>query len=99
MTNQELLAALEKAGITTANTGGLLNTEQYNRFIDTVVDQSVFLKAIRFERNIAAERDLDSIGVGNRLWHKPVENTEPGDDKIKTIITGKRTLSDEMTWI
>lgn len=93
MINQELLVMLQKAGITTANTGGLLNTEQSNKFIDTVVDQSAFLTSIRFERNIARARDLDNIGVGNRLWHGPAEDTEPNDNKLKGVTTGKRTLT------
>lgn len=95
MNEQELLTLLEKAGITTANTQGLLNTEQSNAFIDTVIDQSNFLKTIRVEKNIGRARDLDNIGLGSRLLHKPIENEEPSDDKIRGILTGKRTLTPE----
>lgn len=93
MDNAEFLAQLEKAGITTGNTGGLLNTEQANKFIDTVVDQSGFLKSIRIERNIARARDLDNIGISSRMWHHPVEATAPADNKLKGVTTGKRTLT------
>jgi len=95
MNEQELFALLEKAGITTGNTQGLLNTEQSTAFIDTVVDQSAFLSRIRVERNIGRARDLDNIGLGSRLLHKPAEDTEPADDKLRGVIVGKRTLTPE----
>jgi hypothetical protein len=93
MDNKELLALLEKAGITTQNTGGLLNTEQATKFIDTVVDQSAFLKSIRIEKNIARARDLDYMGAASRLFHKATENENPADGRIKTVTTGKQTLT------
>lgn len=93
MTNQDIMVLLQKAGITTVTTGGLLNTEQSEKFIQTTVDQSAFLKSIRIERNIGTARDLDTLGVGTRLLHKPVEDTNPNDDKLKGVIVGKRTLT------
>lgn len=92
MDEKQMLAFLAKAGITTQNTGGLLNAEQAAKFINTVVDSSQFLKEIRVERGIGTARDLDIIGTGSRLLHAPVEDTAPDDDKIKGVITGRRSL-------
>jgi len=93
MNNQELLGQLQKAGITTTNTGGLLGAQQANHFINTTVSQSSFLKQMRVETGIDTTRDLDFVGVGNRLLHAPVEDTAPDDNKLKSINTGRRSLT------
>lgn len=93
MDNNQLLDQLQKAGITTANTGGLLGAQQANHFIDTTVKQSSFLKDIRIEKGIGVSRDLDFVGVGNRLLHAPIEDTPPDDSKLKAINTGRRSLA------
>lgn len=94
MTQEELIALLEKANITTVTTGGLLNTEQANRFIETTLSQSAFLSSMRKETGIGTARDLDTMGVGTRLLHAPAtEITAPTGDQIKGVTTGKRTLT------
>lgn len=94
MDNQELLnQSLLKAGITTQNTGGLLGAQQAKRFIQTTVKQSLFLSKMRIETDINTTRDLDFVGVGNRLLHAPVEDTPPDDSKLKIINTGRRSLA------
>lgn len=93
MNNTELINQLQKAGITTSNTGGLLGAQQSAHFINTTVNQSSFLKQMRIETDIDTTRDLDFIGVGNRLLHAPVEDTAPDDSKLKIVNTGRRSLS------
>lgn len=90
MTQEELLTMLQKAGISTA-TGGLMPEEAKNRFIDATVDSAEFLKMVTTERNIAVTRDIDSLGVANRLMYKATEQTEPGT--IRTITPARRQLT------
>jgi hypothetical protein len=90
ISNRVLIA---KAAITSADlaTGGKLNPEQANKFIDYMVDQSAFLKDIRTERMGAPTKDLDFIGVANRIIRKGVEATEPTE--TAGIQTSKKQLN------
>lgn len=90
ISNRTLIA---KAAITTAalNTGGRLNPEQANKFIDYMVDQSAFLKDIRTERMDGPTKDLDFIGVASRIIRKGVEATEPTE--TAGIQTSKKQLN------
>lgn len=74
-------ALLAKDAITTADlaTGGKLNPQQADKFIDYMVDQSAFLKDIRTERMDGPAKDLDFIGVASRIVRKGIEATEPTD--------------------
>ncbi|HZW38306.1 MAG TPA: hypothetical protein VFF33_03310 [Ignavibacteriaceae bacterium] len=92
MNNTTLMTLLEKSGITTSNTGGLLNAEQADKFIQTTVNQSALLKDFRIENNIGTQRELETIGTGNRLLHAPAEDTVPADNLIRGVTTAKRTL-------
>ena len=49
ITNEQLIAMLQKAGIT-YSTGGILPAEARNAFIDATIEQSDFLKMISVER-------------------------------------------------
>ncbi len=91
MTQEELLAFLRKANID-VNTGGLMPEESAGKFIDTVIDQSQFLKLVRTEKGIVKQRNLDTIGVSTRLMYKSVEGTDPTSGEIKAISVGQRTL-------
>ena len=84
---------ISKSAITSADlaTGGKLNPEQANKFIDYMVDQSAFLKDIRTERMNAPTKDLDFIGVASRIIRKGVEATEPTE--TAGIQTGKKQLN------
>lgn len=86
-------ALIAKAAITSADlaTGGKLNPEQANKFIDYMVDQSAFLKDIRTERMAGPTKDLDFIGVANRIIRKGVEATEPTE--TAGIQTSKKQLN------
>ena len=90
ISNRVLIA---KAAITSADlaTGGKLNPEQANKFIDYMVDQSAFLKDIRTERMAGPTKDLDFIGVANRIIRKGVEATEPTE--TAGIQTSKKQLN------
>ena len=93
MTNEQLLAELKKAGITTDNTGGLLAVEQYNKFIDTVVAMDAFMKKIRVERGIATSRELNLMGVKSRILRGATELNTFVDGDLQQVITGKKTLT------
>ncbi|NSW82534.1 MAG: hypothetical protein HPY90_04535 [Syntrophothermus sp.] len=86
-------ALIAKAAITSADlaTGGKLNPEQANKLIDYMVDQSAFLKDIRTERMTGPTKDLDFIGVANRIIRKGVEATEPTE--TAGIQTSKKQLN------
>ncbi|WP_422444363.1 hypothetical protein [Thermoanaerobacterium sp. DL9XJH110] len=90
ISNRTLIA---KAAITSADlaTGGKLNPEQADKFIDYIVDQSAFLKDIRTERMTGPTKDLDFIGVASRIIRKGVEATEPTE--TAGIQTSKKQLN------
>lgn len=90
ISNRQLIS---KAAITTGAlaTGGQLNPQQANKFIDYMVDQSAFLKDIRTERMDGPTKDLDFIGVANRIIRKGVEAAEPTD--TAGIQTSKKQLN------
>ena len=89
--NNELIEQIQKSGLLTSD-GGIMPPEAANKFIDLTVDQSNILKKISIEKNIAAERFLDTIGVGNRMIMKAGEPavTSPGD--IKKPALTRRSL-------
>lgn len=89
ISNRQLISK----AITTSNltTGGLLNPEQANKFIDYMVDQSAFLKDIRMERMDGPAKDLDFLGVSSRIVRKGVEATAPTE--TAGIQTSKKQLN------
>ena len=92
MDNAQILAEIKKAGLLTSD-GGLLNTEQVKQFITDTVDSSSILKQIRVERDIATTRQLNIMNLEGRLMHKPTEDTEPADDKLRKPTFSNRDLS------
>ncbi len=60
--------------------GGLLNTEQSNRFIDYMFDVTVLGKECRVERMRANERDFDKIGIGQRIVRLATEAVDTGQN-------------------
>lgn len=90
ISNRQLVA---KAAVTTQSlvTGGRLNPQQADRFIDYMVDQSAFLKEIRLERMTGPTKDLDFIGVESRIIRKGTEATEPSE--TAGIQTSKKQLN------
>ena len=65
--------------------GGLLNAEQANRFLDFVVDQSVLMQNSRVVRMRASSMDIDKLSVGTRLMQKATEATNDGSNAAVTF--------------
>lgn len=68
--------------------GGLLNTGQYDRFVEMSVDQSVMLKDARVVRMHSAVMELDKIATSGRVSQlrtegvAPATLSEPGFSKV-----------------
>lgn len=76
MSTDELL---QKAVDTTdLSAGGILSTEQANRFIDLVRDQSVMLQEARVVKMRSAVMELDKIATTGRVSMLKAEGTAPG---------------------
>lgn len=86
--NRRLLAK----SISTAdlNTGGHLNPEQSNKFIDYMVDNSVVLKHCTVIRMKSDTYNLDNIGVQSRIIRAGIENEAPTN--VAGVSTGRRQL-------
>lgn len=89
--NNELIEQIQKSGLLTSD-GGLMPPEAANRFIDLTVDQSTILKKLSVEKNIASERFLDTIGVGNRMIMKAGEPAVTTSGDIKKPTLSRRSL-------
>ena len=90
MSNEEMLAELKKAGITTS-TGGQMPIETAQAFIDTTFAQNEFLKLITTISMDSATYRLDTLGIDSRLMRKATEGVAPTD--IKSVTIGNRTLA------
>lgn len=91
MDNKELLAYLAKSA-TSTSVGGQLNQEQYKKFIDTVKDQSEFLKKIQTITGInASSYQLNSLSFASRIISKATEGAFSGTAVNPTI--SPRTLN------
>lgn len=81
---QELLAQaaimINKGVISTSalSSGGLLNPEQSNKFIDLVIDETAMRGHVRIIRVKAGELQIDKIGVGRRVTVPKEEAIDPG---------------------
>jgi hypothetical protein len=89
--NKELIEQIQKSGLLTSD-GGIMPPEASNHFIDLTVDQSAVLKTISVEKNIASERFLDTIGVGNRMIMKAGEPAVVTAGDIKKPALSRRSL-------
>ena len=86
-TQEEILSKANE--VTTSvvgnDSGGLLNAEQANRFIDFVVDQSVLMQNSRVVRMRTPTMDIDKVSVGTRLLAKATEATDTGSNAAVTF--------------
>ena len=86
-TQEEILSKANE--VTTSvvgnDSGGLLNAEQSNRFLDFVVDQSVLMQNSRVVRMRAPSMDIDKVSVGTRLMKKATEATDDGSNAAVTF--------------
>lgn len=86
-TQEEILSKANE--VTTSvvgnDSGGLLNAEQANRFIDFVVDQSTLMQNSRVVRMRTPTMDIDKVSVGTRLLAKATEATDTGSNAAVTF--------------
>lgn len=95
MNNSELIAAIEKnlSSVfkgTTAASDGKMNAEQSAAFVKKVVDQSDFLKLVGIETMRSDTKEINLIGMANRVIRKGVKGTAPDATAWNN---GKRTLT------
>lgn len=97
MTNQELVKQavelIEKGIISTSAlaSGGKLNAEQADRFIDFVFDETGLRGIVRLVRMRAEQFDIDKIGVGKRVAVPKDEAVDPG--VRRGVVTSKVSLN------
>ena len=86
-TQEEILAKANEVttSVVGADSGGLLNAEQANRFLDFVVDQSVLMQNSRVVRMRTPTMDIDKMAVGTRLLAKATEATDTGTNAAVTF--------------
>jgi len=86
-TQEEILAKANEVttSVVGGASGGLLNAEQSNRFLDFVVDQSVLMQNSRVVRMRASSMDIDKLSVGTRIMRKATEATDDGSNAAVTF--------------
>jgi hypothetical protein len=100
--SNELLQKVVDTSNVGSGTGGLLNTDQSNQFIDYIWDESALMKEVRRVDMKANTKDVDKIAVGRRLVRKATEGVDTGVNagvsfsKI-TLTTTKLRLDWELT--
>ena len=75
-----ILEMLRKATIETDDlaTGGLLQPELANKFVDYVIDESVMKNNAQMLRITPDQKKIDKVAVGSRVAIPKVEATDPG---------------------
>jgi len=76
MDNQTLIS---KITTTDLDNGGLMLPEQFERFVDLTVDQSVLLKMVRVERRSKPKGEIDKLNIGQPVTESAAENTDTGN--------------------
>lgn len=86
-TQEEILAKANEVTTSVVGnaSGGLLNAEQANRFIDFVVDQSNLMQNSRVVRMRTPTMEIDKVSVGTRLMRKASEATDDGSNAAVTF--------------
>ena len=86
-TQEEILSKANEVttSVVGGASGGLLNAEQANRFLDFVVDQSVLMQNSRVVRMRASSMEIDKLSVGTRLMQKATEATDDGSNAAVTF--------------
>jgi hypothetical protein len=81
MTNQEIVRKADIALADLVADGGLLNPEQTDRFVRTLIDTPTLLNSIRVVTMNAPERKINKIGFGSRVLRAGVSAValDPGD--------------------
>lgn len=102
MSTSELLQKVVDTTAIGADSGGILNARQANRFIDYVVDQSVLIKDARVVRMSGPTMDIDKTNIGSRIMRKATEGVDDGANADPTftkisLTTVKLRLDWELT--
>jgi Phage capsid family len=74
----ELLEKVIATSDVAAGSGGLLNAEQSSRFIDYMWDATSLLPTARTERMRSDTKDIDKVGVGEKLVRLATEAVDDG---------------------
>lgn len=82
--NQNLIQKADLALADLAANGGLLNPEQTDRFIQTLMDSPTILNASRIVAMNAPQKKINKIGFGSRIMRPAVSSTQLADaDRVK----------------
>lgn len=76
--SNELLEKVIQTSVVGAGGGGLLNEEQSNRFIDYMWDATSLRQTARTERMRSDTKEIDKVGVGEKLVRLATEATDTG---------------------
>jgi len=76
MSNAELAKRTDFA-LGNLSTGGLLNPEQANKFIDLIQEQPTLLNQVRMERMNAPTKKINRLGFGSRIMKAAPQGTAP----------------------
>lgn len=76
MDNQALI---NKITTTELSAGGLMLPEQFDRFVDLTIDESVMLKMVRVERRSKPRGEIDKLNIGQPVTESATENADTGN--------------------
>jgi hypothetical protein len=85
VSNNEILEKVTTTTTLAAGSGGLLNAEQSDRFIDYMWDATVLAKEGFVKRMKANTADIDKVAVGSRIARLATEATDDGVNVVPTF--------------
>lgn len=91
--NQTLIHKADLALSDLASDGGLLNAEQTDKFIQTLIDSPTILNASRVVTMGGPQKKVNKIGFGSRILRPAVSATRLADDQRAKPDLGQITLN------
>lgn len=88
MDNEQILKTV---GTSALATGGKLNPEQADKFIDLMMEASRLLSKVQLRRMNSPTAYVETLGIGSRLIRTAQEGTAPTE--TATVNTAKKTLT------
>jgi hypothetical protein len=85
VSNNEILEKVTTTTTLAAGSGGLLNAEQSDRFIDYMWDATVLAQEGFVKRMKANTADIDKVAVGSRIARLATEATDDGVNVVPTF--------------
>jgi hypothetical protein len=79
--NEQLVQKLDLTLADLSTNGGLLNPEQTDTFIRTLINSPTLLKSARVVTMAGPQKKINKIGFGSRILRKAVSATRLADDK------------------